>query len=140
MKDTQKEKLKAITGLDAIPFVTAGIAADTAGYVVSEDALTRLVEAAETGEAAQATLATVQAELATANTTLTAAQAAATAAQTELATANTELATAQARIAVLEAQDGGDFSAADALNDAEGNLKAQFKTSADIEIEKMNAQ
>lgn len=52
MKTEQKDFLKKVTGMDNIPFVSAGIASDADGFLVSEDGLTKLAESAMAGDAA----------------------------------------------------------------------------------------
>lgn len=88
------EKLKKITGQTDFPFVSNGVAADDAnGFVVNEDALVALVEAAESAE----TIPALQQTIATANTMLQSAT-------EDLATANGTIATRDARITALEAE------------------------------------
>lgn len=92
-------QLKKITGMNDIPFVSAGVAADEniSGHVITEDGVTALVEASIAGEAAAASLSdqALQAQQAVA---------AQQAAESLLATANTNLATANTRITTLEAR------------------------------------
>ncbi len=97
MKTTQKDKLKAVTGMNEIPYISEGVAAESAGYVISEDGLTRLAESVESGEASAARVTELEGSLQTAQT----AQATA---ETNLATANQTITANNTRIQELEAQ------------------------------------
>jgi transcriptional accessory protein Tex/SPT6 len=135
MKDTQKNKLKAVTGMNEIPFVMEGIAAETSGHVISENGMSLIAEALEAADAQAAGLTAVQASLETA-------QAATATAETALATATETIATRDARIAELEAQveeleaDGGVTNTSRALDPAK-KVKVKSYESAEDPINKM---
>ena len=133
MKDTQKSKLLAITGMAASPFVMPNVAADAEGHVISEDGLIALIEAVENGEAAQAALAETQTRYDALAATIDADATALTIAQTALQIANNEIVTLKEKVVKLEAEDGTNFSEANSTHDAEGNLKVEFLTGIDAE-------
>lgn len=140
MKDTQQAKVLAITGMASIPFVMPNIAADVEGHVISENGLIAFVEAVEKGETAIAALADAEAKLNTATADLTTANASLATNQTSLQAANDKVAELEAKIVTLEAQDGGSFSEANSLYDAEGNFNENFKCEATVQAEKLRAQ
>lgn len=97
MTTKNSTQLKKVTGLQAVPFVTADAAAGVDGYVVSEDGLTALVDASFVAETVptltterdNAVVAQQLAErnLATATTTITANNTRITELETQLAEA-----------------------------------------------------
>lgn len=111
MTTKNQEQLKKVTGMNEIPFISAGIAADTDGFVVTEDGLTALVEASVENETAQARITELTNQLTTAQAAQQTAEAALATANTNLATANTSLTTLQARVTELEGEDAGAGSA-----------------------------
>jgi septal ring factor EnvC (AmiA/AmiB activator) len=97
MKDTQKKKLLAVTGMNEIPFIAEGLESTATGHIVSEDGLTRIAEALEETETAAARVTELEGQLATAQASLQAAE-------QNLATANEQLTTSQNRVKELEAR------------------------------------
>ena len=98
MKQEHQQKILAVTKMDAIPFVTAGVAADTEGHVISEDGMIAIAEALEAAEAnaeAAERVAQLESELVTAND-------AKLDAQNQLEEANATIQTLQAEVARLK--------------------------------------
>ena len=97
MKDAQKKKLLAVTGMNEIPFIAEGIESSSTGHIVSEDGLTRVAEALEVADASTERITELEAQLETA-------QAAQQTAEQNLATANEQLTASQTRVTELEAR------------------------------------
>lgn len=93
MTTKNQTQAKKVTGMESIPYLSMGVAADTDGYVVSEDGLTALVEASLLAE----TVPTLQAQV-------TAANAAKKLAEDNLITANATIAARDASIVTLTAR------------------------------------
>jgi hypothetical protein len=104
MKTNQKEKLKAVTGMEEIPFVSEGVAAEASGFLVSEDGLTRIAEALEAADASQGSMATTQQTLDLTQQQLATATESLNTRTQELATANGTIVDLQARVAELEGE------------------------------------
>lgn len=106
MKDAQRNALLKISQQNELPFISEGMESSAVGYIVSEDALTRIaaaLEAAETSATASAETAT---QLTTAQEQLTAAQTQIQDLQGQLTTAQEANGTLQARVDELEAEGG----------------------------------
>lgn len=106
MKDTQKKKLLAVTGMSEIPFVAEGIESTITGHVLTEDAITRVAEALEANDQTAAALQTATARITELETQLQDAGTARQLAETNLATATEEIGTLQARVDELESEGG----------------------------------
>lgn len=130
MKDSQKAKLKAVTGLKEIPFVTEGIAADTSGHVVSEDGMTRIAEALEASDTAVATAtATVQSQLDVANAAKVKAETELAAAKKTITEKETEITTLNTKVEELE----NDGSVTQTTKEADKNPKKTKGYNADAD-------
>lgn len=136
MKDTHKKKLMAVSGMNEIPFVSEGIESGTAGYVVSEDGMTKIAEALEKSETdSSAATEKLQNDLNAANAAKKKAEddlAAANAAKTKV---ETDLATATARIEELEAD--GAVTQTIKQDDKTGKTTVPYHESADNPLNKI---
>lgn len=106
MTNQQKEKLVAVSGQNEIPFISEGVESTTAGYILSEDGLSRIAAALETADAANAGLAEVQSQLDAATTARQTAEDNLATAEQELDTANTRIQELEARVEELENESG----------------------------------
>jgi hypothetical protein len=131
MKQEHQQKILAVTKMDSIPFVSAGIASEHEGHVLSEDALIAVAEALEAAEATQE-----QAERATQlESELVAANDAKLEAQNQLADANATIESLQAEIAQLKEKPAG--TGADAAGDgADAGDGAELVDAADMDFQK----
>jgi polyhydroxyalkanoate synthesis regulator phasin len=102
MKTNQKEKLKAVTGMEEIPFVSEGIATEASGFLVSEDGLTRIAEQLEAADVSAASLTQTQQSLEQVQAQLTTATESLNARTQELATATSRIQELEARVTELE--------------------------------------
>lgn len=136
MKDTQKAYLKKVNGENDIPFVSEGIAAEASGYILSENALTSLVEAAMNNEGAATKVTALTEQLETAN-------AAKTTAEESLKTANESISAKDEEIVKLKADLEAAESRADEMEeatretDASGKGKVPFHLSDDNPMNKI---
>lgn len=128
MKDTQKKKILAVTGMTAIFAISEGIAAAADGHIISENGLTLIAEALEAGDAAIANVATMQGQLTTAQTAQQTAEAALATANTTIAANATQIETLEARVAELEEEPGVKKTKKEADNTSKG--KDAFHASA----------
>ena len=137
MTTKNTDKLKKITGQTDFPFVSAGVVAseNANGHVVNEDALVALIEAAEAGEAAQATIAGLQAQLTAAQSAQQSAEAALVSANATIATNTTSINTLEARVAELE--EDGSIPPTSRAGDQGGKVKMSFHKSPENPMNKI---
>lgn len=119
MKDSQKQRLIAVSGQQQFNMISEGIESSETGYIVSEDALTQIAEALEAAADTSALDAT--------NAALVAAQEARQQAEDDLATANQTIATLTARVEELEEEPG--ISQTSKANDEGKGSKVAFHES-----------
>lgn len=112
MKTEQKDFLKKVTGMDSIPFVTAGIAADADGYVISEDGLTKLAEAGMANDTTSTKVTELETAATAAATKITALESQVQILGTEKANQATEITTLKAEVEKLGKMDGAAFTGA----------------------------
>lgn len=103
MTTEQKNKLIAISGQSEFAFITEGVESTATGYIVSEDALTRMAAALEAAEASTARITELEAQLQQSADQLATAQQQAQQLQGQLTTAQEENGTLTARVEELEA-------------------------------------
>jgi hypothetical protein len=139
MKDAQKDFLKKITGMAVIPFVTAGIASESDGFVISEDGITKLVESAMSAEGSAAKVIELT-TAATASSTkvveLTSQVETLTAANTKLEGEKVALQTEVTRLGTL---DGGKFSKPDGKKEKTSEETIEYSQSQKDLLEKANS-
>lgn len=63
MKDTHKQILLSVTGMNEIPAISEGIESSANGFIISEDGLTRMAEALEGTDANAAAVTELQSQL-----------------------------------------------------------------------------
>lgn len=102
MKDAQKNKILAVTGMSEIGFIAEGLESSQTGYIVSEDGLSRIAEALEQADAAAQVAEANAARITELEGQLQQANEARTTAENSLSAVQTELQTAQARVTELE--------------------------------------
>lgn len=129
---TKNEQLaKKYTGMTTIPFVSEGIAAEISGFVVTEDALTAMVEACANNEAAQEELTGLQAQLDTANAAKKTAEDALVVANASVTEKDAKIKSLEARVAELE-EEAGITTTSREKDTTETNTKLQkYRTSYD---------
>lgn len=135
MKTEQKSKLIAVTGMPEIPFVSAGVSADTDGYVISEDGLTRVAEALEAGDQATAQLADQALQAQQANDARQTAEASLTTANETISANNTRIQQLEARVTELESE--GNITNTSRGADTGGKVKVKFHESAENPMNKI---
>lgn len=135
MKDTQKKKLLAVTGMTEILAISEGIEAGANGFIISEDGLSKIAEALEAGDAATAKLQdqALQAQQAVA---------AQQKAEGELKTANEKIAADAKNIATLtarvaELEEEAPVTATTKTKDGGGKNKVPFHASAENPMNKI---
>lgn len=136
MKTEQKNFLKQVTGQESFPFVMEEVAATTSGFVVSEDALEKLVDAAMNNSADANKLPLLQQELDAANTAKENLQTELNAAKETITAKETELSTATARIEELE-NEGTITQTTKESDKNQKTGKGSFHASEDNPINKM---
>lgn len=103
MTTAQKNKLISISGQTEFSFITEGVESTETGYIVSEDALTRMAAALEAAEASTARITELEGQLQQSADQLATAQQQAQQLQGQLTTAQEENGTLTARVEELEA-------------------------------------
>lgn len=138
MKTQHQELIKKVTGMDSIPFVMSGIAADADGHVISEDGMIAIAEKLEAAENVSADLKNANDAKNKAEADLKIANAAKEKAEADLKTVSDAKATVDKELAELKQKDGGRFSAAAGSDDkgqeGEETDMSQYATSVDNEV------
>lgn len=129
MKDAQKNKILAVTGMSEIGFIAEGLESSQTGYIVSEDGLSRIAEALEQADAAAQVAEANAARITELEGQLQQANEARTTAENSLSAVQTELQTAQARVTELEAE-GGISQTSKGADAGNGGGKTPFHLSA----------
>lgn len=115
MTDAQRNALLKISQQNELPFITEGMESSAVGYIVSEDALTRIAAALEAAETSAGSATETAAQLTTAQENMTAAQTQIQQLQGQLTAAQEANGTLQARVDELEAD--GSLTQTTRLND-----------------------
>jgi chromosome segregation ATPase len=122
MTTEQKNKIIAISGQPEFSFITEGVESTETGYIVSEDALTRMAAALEAAEASTARITELEAQIQQSADQLTTAQEQTQQLQGQLTTAQEQNTTLQSRVEELEA-DGGITQTTKGADPAVGKVK-----------------
>lgn len=138
MKDTQKQILIAVTGMREIPFVAAGLTLEESGFLLTEDAVTRLSEALETAQAESSQVVSLGDQITALQQSLQEATTARETAEAALVIANQTIEANATRILQLETDEDGDGLTQTSRNtDNNGKNKVPFHASAENPINKM---